>query len=313
MFFGDFESRAQLEKKLFERFVLTERARIRTWRRTRDTVAELLAALHEQRVITAAAEAHEVMRTLIVLYGDNAVSTRALVLGCWRAWFRFLEAESYLLGLRPDELKVKGPIRSIPTGVLSLAEVEEWLSLCDLACPWGLLDRAMLETLYGCGLRAGELYALELDALDLGAATLTVRTSKNGDGRTLPLPEKTLGFLMVYLAQREPAAGSECWLWVEPEGMRVPSHYLKYRIRKVYRPELECGFKLSLRALRHSFATHLLQGGAGVRQIGELLGHRDISNTAIYTKVRPEEVKQALLEARKKLGLCSSKLSPHGA
>jgi integrase/recombinase XerD len=309
---GDFESLARRERELFERFVLAERARIRTWQRTGDAVAKLLAAFHERRSLTASADHQQVMRMLLELHAGNALATRALVLGCWRGWYRFLEAEGHLLAVKPAELKVKGPIRSFPTRVLSVTEVARWLALCDPRCPWGLLDKTMLETVYGCGLRAGELWALELDSLDLGAATLTVRTSKNGDGRALPLPDQTRTALTSYLAQRKPSPGNERWLWVGPDGARVPQHYLKYRIRTVYRPALEFGSKLSQRALRHSFATHLLQSGAGVRHIGALLGHRDPRSTGIYTKVRPEEVKQALIRAREKLGLCSSSCSSNG-
>lgn len=213
-----------------------------------------------------------------------------------RIWLKFLFEEGLLLRpLHLDVPRMKECSR-LPRP-LSVAEVEEWLALCDLNCPLGLRDRAFLETVYGTGLRNSELCGVRFSDLDLGEAIIDVNQSKNGDSRRVPLTERALGWLGSYLKKSRPvlaARGSGCYeeLWLGFTGKPMKSKTFSRRVAKLYRPRLKDGHKIGIHVLRHSYATHLLQGGADPRHLGELLGHRSLKSVMLYTKVMPSDLQQ---------------------
>jgi integrase/recombinase XerD len=141
---------------------------------------------------------------------------------------------------------------------------------------------------------------LELHDLDFGSLSVTVRRSKNDDGRTVPLAPYTASILEAYL-KRRPSGGHR--LWVNEQGEPITTNRMKSRIRRIYRPQVSFKKEISLKALRHSFATHLLQNGADIRAIQVLMGHRDIRSTEVYTRVLPTDLRAVVEEARMKMGL----------
>lgn len=145
--------------------------------------------------------------------------------------------------------------------------------------------------------------SLRLTDVDFGSQADTVRRSKNDDGRTLPLNDQAASALQAYLRRRP---SYDYHLWLDESAGRITPARLKSRIRRVYQPKLSYDKKISLRILRHSFATHLLQNGADIRAIQVLLGHRDIRHTAIYARVWPEKLREVLTSARSALYLSTA-------
>jgi integrase/recombinase XerD len=175
---------------------------------------------------------------------------------------------------------------------LSESDVEALLAAPDTARPLGLRDRAMLETLYACGLRVSELVALKtVEAnLDAGVVRLFGKGSKE---RLVPLGEEAVGWIERYLREARPSlarrAGSPA-LFVTARGAPMTRQAFWHLIRR-YGARAIPGKALSPHVLRHAFATHLINHGADLRVVQMLLGHADISTTQIYTHVARERLK----------------------
>lgn len=180
---------------------------------------------------------------------------------------------------------------------LSPKLIERWFSLCDLNTHLGLRDRAFFELLYGSGLRPGEALALKLTDLDLAGAQLLVRDSKNGESRVVPLTRTSSHFLRRYLNEarawmpKSPLT-EEC-LWLTERGAQLSLPSMQTRLRNHYRIKLSSDAPITLHRLRHSCATHLIRGGASVRHVQEILGHRSINSTQVYTKMAIPELHTA--------------------
>ena len=182
---------------------------------------------------------------------------------------------------------------------LTVAEVERLLVL-PKADPRGLRDRAMLETLYGAGLRASEALSLRLQDIDLDVGF--VRTVGKGDKeRVVPLGRKAIEALRAYNQRGRPFLGKAGALkapelFLNNHGRRLSRQGL-HEIIKHYARLAKLPDDVSAHTLRHSFATHLLEGGADLRAVQEMLGHADLSTTQIYTHVTTAHLLKAYLDA----------------
>ena len=176
---------------------------------------------------------------------------------------------------------------------LSEADVEALLAAPDAATAIGLRDRAMLETLYATGLRVSELVALKTLQVNLDAGVVRVM-GKGSKERLVPLGEEAVDWIARYLTEaraelkgkREPDA-----LFITARGAGMTRQAFWHLIRR-YGMRAIPGKALSPHALRHAFATHLINHGADLRVVQMLLGHADISTTQIYTHVARERLKQ---------------------
>ncbi len=175
--------------------------------------------------------------------------------------------------------------------VLKPAEAAQ---LCELPPddePIGIRDRAIIELLYSSGLRVSELCGLDLDELDLGAARVRVM-GKGRKERQLPISEPACRALQVYLREARPTLlreGSPPAVFLNTRGARVTSRRIRGMLERYMTAE---GMRpAGPHTLRHSFATHLLDGGADLRAVQELLGHENLATTQIYTHVSPERLK----------------------
>lgn len=187
-------------------------------------------------------------------------------------------------------------VKKLP-GVLTIEETERVLQQPDAATPGGLRDRAMLETLYATGLRVSELINLKTAdvSLDVGFVRCLGKGSKE---RIVPLGKIAGGWIARYLTDSRPALArsrSSEYLFLTIRGTKmsrvgfwktIKKHSAAAGIRKNITPH----------TLRHSFATHLLQGGADLRSIQEMLGHADIATTQIYTHVSRDKLKEIYRE-----------------
>ena len=175
---------------------------------------------------------------------------------------------------------------------LSEADVEALLAAPDTDRPLGLRDRAMIETLYACGLRVSELVTLKtVEAnLDAGVVRLFGKGSKE---RLVPLGEEAVGWIERYLREARPALvkrASASALFVTARGAPMTRQAFWHLIRR-YGARAIPGKALSPHVLRHAFATHLINHGADLRVVQMLLGHADISTTQIYTHVARDRLR----------------------
>ena len=147
---------------------------------------------------------------------------------------------------------------------------------------WALRDRALLELLYSCGLRLGELVALDLAALDLAQALATV-TGKGRKQRIVPIGKPAIAALRAWLAVRaEVAAANEAAVFIGANGRRMAGRAVQARVQYWARRQ-GLARPVHPHMLRHSFASHLLESSGDLRAVQELLGHANLSTTQIYT------------------------------
>jgi len=232
--------------------------------------------------------------------GGIAPSTIARRLAALRGLFRTQMA----IGKREDnpaELlsSPKKPQR-LPH-VLKAGEVAALLDSIPATTPLELRDRALFELAYACGLRAEELVSLDLESIDFDSETVRVE-GKGSKTRLVPVGEHALAALERWLARGRPtlAADGDRALFVSKSGRRLSTSDIRRRLggwarRAVARyPALA---RAHPHALRHSFATHLLDGGADLRAIQELLGHATISTTQVYTRVESARLRSTYSRA----------------
>jgi site-specific recombinase XerD len=229
----------------------------------------------------------------------NSRSTVARKLAAFRAFYRVL-VERGELAASPADL-VASPKRDshLPT-VLSRTEVDQLLDSLPVATPLDLRDRALLELAYASGLRAAELVDLDVESLDRDGEQLRVE-GKGAKTRIVPAGEHAWGAIDAYLERGRPelaAAGqrSDRALFLSRTGRRLTTTDVRRRLRAALR---HAGVQAaaSPHALRHSFATHLLDGGADLRSIQELLGHSSLSTTQTYTRVESRRLRKAYAQA----------------
>ncbi len=221
---------------------------------------------------------------------DYAVSSLARKLTTLRVFARHLVRE----GVRSDEMTalLSAPklSRRLP-GSLIAAEVEALLQAPDTRTPYGLRDQAFLEMFYASGLRVSELCSLTLQQVDMENALLRVY-GKGSRERVVPMGSKAVNALQRYLDSGRPAfikAKTGSAVFLSERGVPISRKTVWLLIRKHARAAgIEKPVKPHL--LRHSFATHLLSGGADLRAIQELLGHSDIATTQIYTAVESSRI-----------------------
>ncbi len=209
-----------------------------------------------------------------------------------KQFFKFLLLEKILV--EDPSLSIKTPKlkRSIPN-FLSLEDVEKILSAPDPSTYEGIRDRAMLETLYACGIRASELVKLELNSVNFDLGYLIVY-GKGSKERLVPTGEKARSALKDFLALSRPnilKARSSRYLFVTRRGEGMTRQGF-WKILKNYATKCGINRKISPHTIRHSFATHLLERGADLRTIQIMLGHSDISTTQIYTHIAKERLKE---------------------
>jgi integrase/recombinase XerC len=172
--------------------------------------------------------------------------------------------------------------------LLKVDDVIRLLDAIPVETPLGMRDRAMLETLYGGGLRVSELVGLNLDDLDFEQELVRVR-GKGRRERLSPIGGMAMRCINAYLSLREPKRIGESALFLNRYGTRLTTRSVG-RLLEEHLARAGLGNTASPHTLRHSFATHLLDRGADLRSVQELLGHRNLTTTQIYTHVTRERL-----------------------
>ena len=224
--------------------------------------------------------------------GYGARST-ARQLSCLRGFYRWLLEQDLLQADPTLDLSAPRTGRSLP-GVITEEEVEALLAAPDLGTAIGVRDRAMLETLYACGLRVSELVGLRLGQVNLRQGVVRI-LGKGSKERLVPLGEEALSWIRRWVAEGRPAllAGdrSNDVLFPSQRGRVMTRQTFWHRIR-THAAAAGITKHLSPHTLRHAFATHLLDHGADLRVVQLLLGHADLSTTQIYTHVAQARLRE---------------------
>jgi integrase/recombinase XerC/integrase/recombinase XerD len=210
-----------------------------------------------------------------------------------RAFYRHL-VQRGLLEANPADLVATPKKDQYLPRVLKPAEAAGVLDSIPAGGPLELRDRALFEVAYGCGLRAEELVNLDVEDLDPDAEEMRV-TGKGSKTRVVPAGEPAWRALERYLDRARPklaAAAPEPALFLSKSGRRLSTSDVRRRLRQA-----SAGLGVTPHTLRHSFATHLLEGGADLRAIQELLGHASISTTQTYTRIESGRLRRAYAKA----------------
>jgi integrase/recombinase XerD len=221
------------------------------------------------------------------------LSARSLarLISALRSFFKFLLLSGFVKMDPSSQLTTPSTWRSLPK-FLTIMEVEELLRAPDDKKPRGVRDRAMLEVLYGSGLRVSELASLRLAEVNLEDGFLVCR-GKGGKERIVPLGRSACDAVKRYLAEVRPlvVSGEREELFLSRRGKPFSRQGLWKLIRQHAR-EAGLAAKISPHILRHSFATHLLERGADLRSVQLMLGHSQITTTQIYTHVSRERIRR---------------------
>jgi integrase/recombinase XerD len=229
----------------------------------------------------------ELLASYVNLLYLNGLENRSIArrLSALRGFFRFLQAEGEMAADPAEHLHSPKQWSTLPK-FLNREEIEKLIAAPDMSRPAGVRDRAMLELLYATGMRVTELIEVKLAALDMQMGLVRV-TGKGNKQRLIPVHEQALKAVREYLETARPAllkGRSSPVLFVTARGGGMTRQAFWVAIKAAGR---KAGIfrDLSPHVLRHTFATHLLEGGADLRSVQAMLGHADISTTEIYTHV----------------------------
>jgi integrase/recombinase XerD len=216
---------------------------------------------------------------------------------CLRSFYRHLRREEVIAHDPTADLRAPRKSQRLPK-VLSRDEVARLLAAPRGSAPAALRDRALLELMYACGLRASEATGLALRDLDLKAGVLRAR-GKGSKERLVPIGREAVTATRLWLERGRPALaglGDDPAVFVNRRGAALTRQGL-YKIVQRHARAVGLGDRMSPHTLRHTFATHLLAGGCDLRSLQEMLGHADVATTQIYTHLSAERVKDAYFKA----------------
>jgi len=211
-----------------------------------------------------------------------------------RGLYRFLLLEKAVASDPAEDLRAPRAWPALPK-YLDLEEVDRLLAQPDVSTPRGIRDKALIEVLYATGLRVTELLSLKPGDVSLDAGYLTC-VGKGDKQRIVPFGTVAAEWIGRYLREGRPPllkGRKSAWLFVNAKAGGRLSRVGFWKILKEYGIKAGIPREISPHVLRHSFATHLLEGGADLRAIQELLGHASISTTQIYTRVESARLKSA--------------------
>ncbi len=227
--------------------------------------------------------------------GITARSVARIISGV-RSFFRFLLLEEYIES-DPSELLEAPKIGVHLPEVLTVEEIDAIIKVADVDTAEGPRNVAIIELLYSCGLRVSELCSLRLADIFIDEEYLRV-FGKGRKERLVPMSQKAIRSIERYLSspgRAEPKRGEEIYLFLSKRGVRI-SRITVFALVKDLAEKADIQKNISPHTFRHSFATHLLEGGAHLEAIRLMLGHADISTTSIYTHIDRSHLRDQILK-----------------
>mgnify|MGYP001349658704 FL=1 len=222
--------------------------------------------------------------------------TQSRIISGIKAFYKYLILEDYLK-VNPTELIESPKIGMKLPDTLSISEIDSLISAIDLSHPQGERNRAILEVLYSCGLRVSELTNLKLSNIRFKEGYVKV-VGKGNKERFTPIGNSAIKYLNIYLNEirnhQNIKKGSENIVFLNRRGSKL-TRVMIFTIIKELAKKIGLKKKISPHTFRHSFATHLIEGGADLRAIQEMLGHESITTTEIYTHLDREFLRDAIM------------------
>lgn len=241
----------------------------------------------------------EDLETFLASLHDEEIGPRsqARMLSGIRSFYQFLVLDGHItadptLLLESPKIGMKLP------EVLSIEEIDMLINAIDLSKREGQRNRAIIETLYSCGLRVSEACNLKLSDLYLSEGFIKVE-GKGSKQRLVPISDRAIAEIMDYMADRaeiDIKPGHEDYLFVSAHLKKRMSRITMFHIIKELAEQTGLKKTISPHTFRHSFATHLLEGGANLRVIQSMLGHEDIGTTEIYTHIDAHRLRSEIIE-----------------
>lgn len=225
-----------------------------------------------------------------------APRSQARIISGLKSFFKYLKAENYLDEDPTINLESPQTGRHLPE-VLTVEQIDMLIDEIDKSTPEGRRNNAIIEVMYGCGLRVSELVNLEINKLFFDDGYIVV-TGKGSKERIVPISDVAIDLVNSYMderAQLDVVAGEENVLFLNRRGHRLTRQMIFTIIKRLAR---QAGItkEISPHTLRHSFATHLLEGGANLRAIQQMLGHESIATTEIYLHLDTSNLRREILE-----------------
>jgi len=230
--------------------------------------------------------------------GDLGIAPRsqARIISGVKSLFKFLTLDGYRDDDPSELLEAPKIGRHLPD-VLSVQEIDSIIGCIDLSLPEGQRNRAMIETMYSCGLRVSELCSLKMEDLFLEEGFIRV-TGKGSKQRLVPISDRAIKEIRYWLKDRchiKVRSGAEPYLFLSIRRGRPISRIMVFDIVKDLTAKAGIDKTVSPHTFRHSFATHLLEGGANLRAIQCMLGHEKISTTEIYTHIDRSRLREEIV------------------
>lgn len=261
-----------------------------------EDLAKLLDYLHDAHVDYKEAKLEHLQDFLIDLC-DIGIGSRsqARVISGIKSFYRYLSLDNKIKDDPTELLETPKIGRRLPE-VLTVGEIDNIISTIDLSHPQGHRNKAILETLYSCGLRVSELVNLQISNVYMEEMFLSV-VGKGSKQRLVPMSESARRAMKLWLIDRnaiDVKKGNEDYMFLNRRGAKL-SRVMIFKIIKQHAEMAGIKKNISPHTFRHSFATHLLEGGANLRAIQEMLGHESILTTEIYTHIDMNRLRSEIL------------------
>ncbi len=244
-----------------------------------------------------------VNKTLIITYlmslqkSGKSVSTISRNIASLRSFYQFLLNEGIVNKDPTINLQSPKQEKKLPS-ILTPKEVEILLEQPNLDCAKGIRDKAMLELLYASGIRVSELITLNVNDINLHMDYI-ISSKDTPNERIIPIGKMAVNFLGIYIEKYRMGLVKDCEeksLFVNYHGKRLTRQGF-WKIVRGYTKQAKINKNITPHTLRHSFAAHLLQNGADIKSVQEMLGHADISTTQVYTLITKNKIKEVYKKA----------------
>jgi integrase/recombinase XerD len=223
--------------------------------------------------------------------------TQARVLSGIKAFYRYLALENLIQNDPVALIESPRLSRKLPD-TLSIVDINNLISAVDLSKAEGMRNKTMLEVLYGCGLRVSELIKLKISNLYLNIDFIKV-TGKGDKERLVPIGAEAIKYLQIYLNEHrvhiDIKQGNQDYVFLNRRGAPL-SRVMIFLIIKELAEKINLKKSISPHTFRHSFATHLIEGGADLRAVQEMLGHESITTTEIYTHLDRDYLRDTIIQ-----------------
>lgn len=261
-----------------------------------DDLEKLLRFMAEQQIAVTDIKLENLQQFVATLY-DLGISVRTIarIISGVKSFFAYLTLEDFICDNPTELLRTPQVGMKLPT-VLTIDEINRLEACIDLSTAEGVRNKAIIETLYSCGLRISELTSLKFS--DIFADDGFIRVEGKGNKqRLVPISTKTQKEIELYYMYRKQIAaqkGHQDYVFLSKRGKAI-SRITVFHFIKQYAEMAGINKNISPHTFRHSFATHLLEGGANIRAIQQMLGHEKITTTEIYTHMDREFLRQEII------------------